>query len=118
VSSSTSPDFPNILINLKKYLSQRNLRSFFDEKCIDSELEVTLDYDIPRWLAEDENEQTLQNFNGKCTYLVGHDQNQRIMFEEAIKTYKDLDLSMQILYRDGMIKDYWCRWKYKQGVSG
>ena len=72
--------------------------------------EVVLEYDIPGWLANKDSKCRLEDFEDAVSYRVSHTEASRRRFKSIIDMNKDLTLSLQVLYRDGSIRDYWPVW--------
>jgi radical SAM superfamily enzyme YgiQ (UPF0313 family) len=96
--------------NLARYQSFRNIRSYIcdNDVCVDQEVE--LEYDIPGWLADKDSKCRLEDFENAVSYRVTHTETSRQRFKSIIDMNKDLTLSLQVLYRDGSIRDYWPVW--------
>lgn len=71
---------------------------------------VTLNYDIPSWLVCGQESSVLENYKGKFFYSVVVTDYMR----ERLKNFKLMnrnpELSLQILYFEGLIKDFWPLW--------
>ena len=52
----------------------------------------------------------LENFFGSCEYTVKLDEKTKAVARNFTEANKDPDLSLQILYRDGNIRDFWPKW--------
>lgn len=100
-----------LLSDLARYLKSRDVGHLFRDGYRGAAAEtVTLTYDIPRWLAGGEASLPLERYAGSFAYSVG-------MGDYALKrlsSFKDFkrdpELSLQIIYRDGYIRDFWPAW--------
>ena len=76
---------------------------------------VILNFDIPAWLGRGKEDLSLAHRRGRFNYSVAL--NERAC--ERLKTYSrmnnDAELSLQMLYRDGFIKDFWPEWSKPGG---
>jgi hypothetical protein len=110
IAAGTNGDCLAMMADLRCYLETRNVKFFFESiESVDSK-SVGLTFDIPRWLNDDNEQKTLGDYKGPVEYRVMHKPGQKKAFEDAIHTYKDSNLSLQIIYRDGMVKDFWPHW--------
>jgi hypothetical protein len=100
-----------LLPDLKTYLSSRDMgrifRDGYDPKTM---AQITLQYDIPRWLANAGEIENLENYHGQFAYtLAVTDYIQQRLRDFRISN-RDPVLSLQMLYRDGAIRDFWPQW--------
>jgi len=103
----------SMIDNISTYLATRNMKyAYSEEKTINRECE--LDYDIPRWLTEANTEYRLEDFHGLCNYTVKFLDDTLHYLKDITLINKELKLSLQILYRDGNIKDFWPVWIKKK----
>jgi hypothetical protein len=98
-----------VLGDMKKYLLTRNVRDIFNDPDRVNDRLITLEYDIPGWLAGD-GQKRLCDLAGRREYAVSFDQKVKAMTRDFIRMNKDADLSLQIMYRDGTIRDFWPQW--------
>ena len=96
--------------NLARYQSFRNIRSYIYDKNVPIDQEEVLEYDIPGWLANKNSKDRLEDFEDTVSYRVFHTDTTKQRFKRIIDMNKDLTLSLQVLYRDGSIRDYWPVW--------
>jgi hypothetical protein len=97
-----------VVKNLYIFLSERNMKEKFGTQIETVDKEVSLEFDIPAWLDCSKNESKIYEFAGMQKYLVRSVKKDKI---DNIKTInRDPNLSLQILYRDGHIRDYWPTW--------
>ncbi len=99
-----------MISDLARYQSFRNIRSYISDKNVYVDQEVVLEYDIPGWLANKDSKCRLEDFEDAVSYRVSHTEASRRQFKSIIDMNKDLTLSLQVLYRDGSIRDYWPVW--------
>ena len=95
---------------LARYQSFRNIRSYICDNAVYIDQEVVLEYDIPGWLSNKDSKCRLENFEDTAPYRVSHTDTSKQQFKSIIDMNKDLTLSLQVLYRDGSIRDYWPVW--------
>jgi len=96
--------------DLTSYLFTRNMKSFLLEKNYTYRKQFHLNYDIPRWLENSDVGLLLEDFNSTCDYAVTFTDDTIKRLENIVEMNKDLILSLQILYRDGTIREYWPQW--------
>ncbi|MFH1583267.1 MAG: radical SAM protein [Candidatus Falkowbacteria bacterium] len=96
--------------NLAVYLAARDLKSILKNDRINDKVnKISLNYNIPAWLSNQDSSLKLENFKGAYNYLVGFSQAQRKNLLN-LNTHKDFTLSLQVFYRDGLSSDYWPSW--------
>lgn len=100
----------DLVKDLSVYLSTRNVREIFDGSNVITDRIIHLNYDIPRWLSSVDNQILLGDFFGSYDYSVKFEKNIKKKARDFIKMNKEQDLSLQILYRDGGIRDFWPKW--------
>lgn len=93
------------------FLAKRDIGHMFRQKLdVAQRQNVILSYDIPKWLGAGKEAFSLAGKRGRFSYSVAFSQGAC----ERLKTYsrmnKDPELSLQMLYRDGFIKDFWPQW--------
>lgn len=71
-----------------------------------SSQKVYLDYDIPNWLEYNE-----PLIKGRYKYEIKYKPNFRERFESFLEIHGDRILSLQMMYRDGYIKDFFPEWR-------
>ena len=96
--------------DLTSYLFTRNMKSFLLEKNYTYRKQFHLNYDIPRWLVNSDSELLLKDFNSTCDYTATFTDDTIKRLKGIVEMNKDLTLSLQILYRDGTIREYWPQW--------
>jgi radical SAM superfamily enzyme YgiQ (UPF0313 family) len=96
--------------DLARYQSFRNIQSYMCDSNVYSDQEVVLEYDIPGWLANKNSKCRLEDFEDTVSYRVSHTDTSKQLFKSVIDMNKELTLSLQVLYRDGSIRDYWPVW--------
>ena len=97
------------LEDLFRFLLTRDMKYVFDDAYSFEEQDVRLKYDIPAWLSSDKN-LFEGDFLNPCSYNVKLDSNAVKRINDLKEMNKELELSVQILYRDGTIKDFWPKW--------
>lgn len=99
-----------LLDDLKSYLSSRNIKKvLFREELPEAE-HVKLNYNIPQWLKCAEGSKPLGEFKDPHFYLVKFPPDSKKRFDNFMNMNKDKNLSLQILYRDGSIRNFWPNW--------
>ena len=99
-----------MLSNLTSYLLTRNMKPFLLEENYSYHKQFHLNYDVPSWLVSSDPTLLLKDFNRTCNYSVTFTDDSIKRLKNIIKMNKDLTLSLQILYRDGTIREYWPQW--------
>lgn len=99
-----------LLCDMALYLSTRDLKDIFERRDFNTTKKINLKYDIPRWLQNGNKSFTFEAFYGSYDYTVIFTEQVRRRFDDFIKINRDPDLSLQILYRDGSIRDFWPIW--------
>ena len=69
-----------------------------------------LSYDIPAWLKNAEGGKKLEDFKGGGGYRISLLFETKKRIKDIINMNRDFDLSLQMLYRDGSIRDFWPQW--------
>lgn len=100
-----------ILSDLALYLRSRDTSRIFPEGYGGrAPGEEVLSFDIPRWLAAGCGGPPLGEFKGSFRYRLEVSEYQRNRLRNYALMNRDPGLSLQILYRDGTIQDFWPRW--------
>ena len=102
-------EVPSSLEDMFRFLLTRDMKYVFDDAYSFEEQDVRLKYDIPAWLSSDKNVFD-GDFLNPCSYNVKLDSNAVKRINDLKEMNKELELSVQILYRDGTIKDFWPKW--------
>lgn len=97
----------DILSDLAKFISTRDIKKVFEYFDLIANRSVHLNYDIPRWFLMTENKSLLKEFYGSFEYSVNFEKNIGEKIRDLMKMNKEFELSLQILYRDGNIRDFW-----------
>jgi len=100
-----------ILNDMNSYLKEREVRDIFENSNFNISKRIKLNYDIPKWLSSANEKSRLEDFFAPRAYTVVFDQNVKARAKNIVKANKDLELSLQILYRDGNIRDFWPKWE-------
>jgi radical SAM superfamily enzyme YgiQ (UPF0313 family) len=100
-----------LLDNMALFLSTREIKEIFDGNKFTVKRKYRLNYNIPKWMTTNQEDLQLENFHGTYDYIVNFDKNIQQKFDDFIHMNKDPELSLQILYRDGSIKELWPKWK-------
>ena len=97
------------LDDMFRFLLTRDMKDVFDSAGFFKEQDITLEYDIPAWLISDKKLLD-DNFSNLCSYTVKLGPNVVKRLNDLEEMNKSFELSAQILYRDGTIKDFWPKW--------
>ena len=97
----------SLLKDVSSFLRFRDMHDLLEEKSIVMEQDVTLQYNIPAWLK---TKKKLDQTESSFKYSVKYRKDIKKHFEEFMKMNKDRSLSLQILYRDGTIRELWPSW--------
>ncbi|MHB8155176.1 MAG: B12-binding domain-containing radical SAM protein [Candidatus Omnitrophota bacterium] len=103
----------SLIDDLFLYLSSRDLKQFLKGKDPYSDVNIELTYDVPAWMADSENTLKL-DLVGKHHYQVSFTEKSNSRLKDFMVMNRDSDLSLQILYRDGTIKDFWPVWSLQK----
>ncbi|MBT89797.1 MAG: hypothetical protein CMN79_04825, partial [Spirochaetales bacterium] len=96
--------------DLTSYLLTRDMKSFLLGKSYSYHKQFHLKHDIPLWLVNSDPGLFLKDFNSTCDYTATFTDDTIKRLKDIVKMNKDLTLSLQILYRDGTIREYWPQW--------
>lgn len=97
----------DMLLDMSLYLSIREVRNIFNDPGVTMGKSLRLNYDIPAWLSSEN--QRIEELRGSFEYRVRFDEDIRVKTRDFALMNKDEELSMQMLYRDGNIRDFWPR---------
>jgi radical SAM superfamily enzyme YgiQ (UPF0313 family) len=100
----------SLLDNIYLFLSTRDMKQVFEKDGFPADKSFCLSYDVPLWLQNTDNLLTLENFHGSYNYIVKFSEDIKEKIHSIIKMNKDFELSLQILYRDGSIREFWPSW--------
>lgn len=110
-ASTLSEKLRPMLPDLIHYLKSRDVGNIFTTGYTEEmSKSLCLCYDIPEWLDSDEDV-PLQKYKGRFCYEVSITVYMQDRLKNFIQMNRDPQLSAQILYRDGYIKDFWPEWK-------
>jgi len=105
----------NLFMNdLEVYLKSRDIGHIFNEGYNQTTPEVALHYDIPSWLASLEENVRLEDYKGSFFYSIVTTTYMHNRLKDFRQMNRNPELSLQILYRDGYIKDFWPEWVSKE----
>lgn len=101
----------SLLVDLEVFLESRDIGGLFRERRprMPSRA-VLLQYDIPRWLDSGRDECLLEDYKGWFRYTVKIAGSVRRRLKTYVAANRSPELSLQILYRDGTIQDFWPLW--------
>lgn len=110
---------PNLLISdFNTYLKSRDISYIFRDGYSNKEPgNIGLHYDIPGWLADENSRECLEKRKGLFRYSIQVTDYMRKRLGDFMRTNRDPELSLQILYRDGYINDFWPQWVEIGGVK-
>jgi len=98
-----------MLDNLKTFLSTRDMKKYISkDQFFDETRHFHLSYDIQAWLNSSES---LDNFQKEMDYTVYLTDETKKHFIDIKKMNHNFELSLQIIYRDGTIMDFWPIWE-------
>lgn len=100
----------SVINDMSLYLAEREVREVFENSDFSINKRVVLNYDIPKWMSQANEESRLENLSGLWEYTVKLDEKIKAQAKDFIQANKDSELSLQILYRDGNIRDFWPKW--------
>lgn len=102
-----------LLDDISLFLSTRNMKPILENKGVDGERILQLTYDIPKWLQNSYDVAKLEDFKWPIRCVISFSSETMDRLNDIINMNKDFDLSLQILYRDGSIRDFWPSWVRK-----
>ncbi|MBF0386307.1 MAG: radical SAM protein [Candidatus Omnitrophica bacterium] len=100
----------DLLRDLRSYLSVRDVRDIFEGTLSLEDRVVTVAYNIPLWMMNSNPALGMNDFRGRTSYRVIYPVDIKEKAQEFARSNKDKELSLQIMYRDGLISDFWPRW--------
>ena len=103
----------DLIADFHTFLSFRNMKKIFKNENVRKV--VTLKYDIPRWISGEK--EILTNLTGKFSYIIDLPREKKEGIGKITDMNKDLELSLQILYRDGTIRDFWPVWWKSEAIE-
>lgn len=104
--------FDPLLKDLESYLKTRDVGHVFKEGYDDAVFQdVTLSYDIPSWLASENENVCLADCKGSYPYTMIITDYMRNRLNTFRQMNRNSELSVQVLYRDGYTRDFWPLWK-------
>lgn len=98
-----------MLDDISRFLAARDMKPIVVRSGKVDDDAVELHYRIPAWLEGDDKKK-LEEFQGQMRYLLRYSPEQRERLNDIVNINKDFELSLQILYRDGSIRDFWPTW--------
>jgi len=100
-----------LIANLGLYLKSRDVGDMFlDDYRNIPEQNVNMDYDVPQWVASKDGNLKLTDFARRVSYKLLATDYMRNRLKDFKVMNRDPVLSLQMLYRDGHIKDFWPAW--------
>ncbi|HOW27027.1 MAG TPA: hypothetical protein PK876_00800 [Elusimicrobiota bacterium] len=106
-----------ILKDMETFLKSRDVGHLFREAVPRTSVQtVSLNHDIPRWLASEDDRPSLEDRPGTFRYEVSFPRTALEHLPDYARMNQNLELSLQMLYRDGGIKDFWPVWE-RTGAS-
>lgn len=100
-----------MLKDLKLYLESRDIGYVFQQGYSERALEkFNLRFNIPEWLEGKKKNARLEDYQGEFSYSTVITDYMRNRLKDFRLMNRDAELSLQILYRDGYIKDFWPVW--------
>lgn len=111
-SSGETAVTKDLMLDFETYLKTRDVGHVFSDGYKESRpREIRLTYDIPRWLLIGDNSFKLEKYKGTFYYSVMVSEYARDKLKGFNDFKRDPELSLQIIYRDGYIKDFWPVWR-------
>lgn len=100
-----------LIDDFRKYLLSRDLKPILSRAEILKTKRVKLNFDIPQWLEYIKGDKLLEEFQTPSSYLVEFSPDSKKKLNSFMTNMnKDKILSLQILYRDGGIRNFWPNW--------
>lgn len=100
-----------LIAAVEAFLSSRDLQPAFEKGDFDAVRRATLEYDVPAWAASADPKVRLEDAPGPCGYVVRFPEGVGRRYQDLLTMNRDVELALQILYRDGTIRDFWPRWE-------
>ena len=100
-----------LIDDLKSFLQTRDMHEFIFKGNCTLPQNVRLLHDVPGWLSTAYGDARLNGMEGEFVYKVILKEESLELLRNLGKVYGDVELQMQILYRDGAIQDFWPHWK-------
>ena len=98
-----------VLNDLKTFILTRYLKQYFDKSEYESNY-FRLNYDIPDWLNSKKEDLCIKDFKLSCEYRIMFTDRAKEVLNNILGLNRDYDLSLQILYRDGITMKLWPAW--------
>lgn len=105
LSSCLGEESNELLEDMFKFLSTRDVSKILDGAEPVLQKNMHFSYDLPMWLSLGKG--VLGDFYGSFEYSVHFDKNLHVEMKKIAQMNKDEELSLQILYRDGNIREFW-----------
>jgi hypothetical protein len=104
-----------LLSDLELYLKSRDIGHIFKEGYEEKAPQyVSISYDIPVWLSSGFEDASVEDYKGAFSYFITVTDYMRNRLKDFRQINRNPELSMQVLYRDGYIKDFWPLWVRKE----
>jgi len=101
-------DIKIVCKDLMNYLSTRDMDKIFENGYKTKNCQMNLQFDIPSWLNS--KNMKLNCFKKFKTFKFDVSDYMKQRLESYVQMNRNKELSIQMLYRDGHIKDFWPRW--------
>jgi len=109
-SKSSLEQLCNIINEIQLFLESRDVGQIFANGYdLLQQRKYKLQYDVPKWLSSS-TDNSLEKYRGHFIYKTVITQYMKDRLISLNQMNKSLDLSIQILYRDGYISDFWPKW--------
>ena len=104
-----NPDtMEKICEDLQQFLITRDMDSVFENGYDNKITHIHLNFDIPDWLST--KNMKISCFNKAKTFKLVVSDYMKQRLESYIQMNRNKELSIQMLYRDGYIKEFWPLW--------
>jgi len=93
--------------DMKKYLLTRDIKKYYIDSHEKKKESFSFNYDLPCWLKNSNGNKRLGDFYESCEYISEISENTNRRFTNVLEMNRDFELSLQMLYRDGTVRDFW-----------
>lgn len=100
-----------LLGDMELFLSSQDIMQFIEKGNLNFNKKFHLTYNVPEWLKSSGSNMRLGDFFGAFDYKISFTEKAKNRLKNIVVMNKDFELSLQILYRDGTIRDFWPQWE-------
>ena len=93
--------------DMRKYLLTRDIKKYYINSTEKETNNFYFNYDLPSWLKISNDSKRLGDYHESCEYISEITNKTIARFKTVIEMNRDFELSLQMLYRDGTIRDFW-----------